>query len=124
METLDLSQYDPSCEKALARKDFREKETRLGCIECLVRSHLEVEPTIIGLGVYCGLRLMNLPSELQCDIAQRLENEDVLNLRLTFCKGIANGIDYAFVGAAGISYLLDDVLIFGDRASGFSACGR
>ncbi|KAF2787545.1 hypothetical protein K505DRAFT_396456 [Melanomma pulvis-pyrius CBS 109.77] len=95
-EALDLSQYDPSCERELARKDFRDSETRLGCMECLVWHKSEVEPTIIGLGVYCRLGLMSLPPELQCNIAQRLENEDILNLRLTFSKGIANGIDYAF----------------------------
>ena len=48
--------------------------------------------------------MKDLPPEMMCNIAHRLDDTEILNLRLASSRSIVTGIDYVFVGAARMTY--------------------
>jgi hypothetical protein len=48
------------------------------------------------------IAMNDLPPEMMCNIAHRLDDTEILNLRLASSRNIVTGIDYVFVGTAGM----------------------
>ena len=46
----------------------------------------------------------DLPPEMMCNIAHRLDDTEIINLRSASSRSIATGIDYVFVGTAEKSF--------------------